>query len=71
MFKIIIPLTVGSMTKVGQQTSPVAGGEVSSEVSGEVTVTVKVDVLKLIGLLKYCEKARSRAEMQDFCEIKS
>ena len=42
VFKIIIPLSVGSMTKVGPGTSPVASGEVGGEVSGEV-ISVKLD----------------------------
>ena len=50
VFKIIIPLSVGSMTKVGPGTSPVASGEVGGEVSGEVAadaVTIKLDVQKI------------------------
>ena len=70
VFEIIIPLTTGSMTKVGPGTSPVTGGEVSGEVSGEV-VSVKMDIIKLNELLDYCKEARSRVEMQEFCGIRS
>ena len=74
VFEITIPLTTGAMTKVGPGTSPMAGGEVSGEVSGEVNgevVSVKLDILKLNALLDYCKEARSRVEMQEFCDIKS
>ncbi len=84
-FKIIIPLSFGSMTKVCPGTSPVAsaqvgkssgevGGEVSGEVGGEVggeVIRVNLDVQKLNALLEYCKEARSRTEMQSFCGIKS
>ena len=86
VFKIIIPLSFGSMTKVGPGTSPVASGQVSGEVSGEdcgevsgevdgeageKPVTVNLDIQRLNALLQYCEEARSRIEMQEFCGIKS
>jgi len=82
VFEIIIPLTTGAMTKVGPGTSPMVGGEVSGKVSGEVSgevngevngevVSVKLDILKLNALLDYCKEARSRVEMQEFCDIKS
>ena len=70
VFKIIIPLSVGSMTRVGPLTSPVASGEVSGEVSGDV-ISVKLDIQKLNALLEYCREARSRIEMQMYCGIKS
>ncbi len=66
VFKIIIPLSVGSMTRVGPLTSPVASGEVSGEV-----ISVKLDIQKLNALLEYCREARSRIEMQMYCGIKS
>ena len=72
-FKIIIPLSFGSMTKVCPGTSPVAStqvGKSSGEVGGEV-IRVNLDVQKLNALLEYCKKARSRTEMQSFCGIKS
>ena len=74
VFKIIIPLSFGSMTKVGPGTSPVASGQVSGEVggkAGEKPVTVNLDIQRLNALLQYCEEARSRIEMQEFCGIKS
>ena len=61
-FKIIIPLSFGSMTKVCPGTSPVASAQVgksSGEVGGEV-IRVNLDVQKLNALLEYCKKARSR-----------
>ena len=74
VFKIIIPLSVGAMTKVGPGTSPVPSGEVSGEVGGEVAadaVTIKLDVQKVTALLRFCKEARSRTQMQEFCGIKS
>ena len=74
VFKIIIPLSFGSMTKVGPGTSPVASGEVSGEVNGEAgarPVSVNLDIQRVNALLQYCEDARSRIEMQEFCGIKS
>ncbi|MEE3472899.1 MAG: ATP-dependent DNA helicase RecG, partial [Butyrivibrio hungatei] len=35
------------------------------------TVTIKLDVQKTTDLLLFCEDARSRTEMQEFCGIKS
>ena len=77
VFKIIIPLSVGSMTKVGPGTSPVASGQVSGQVvksSGQVddtTISVKLDITKINALLDYCAEARTRVEIQAFCEISS
>ena len=82
VFKTIILLSFGSMTKVGPGTSPVASGQVSGEVGGEVSgevdgkagekpVTVNLDIQRLNALLQYCEEARSRIELQEFCGIKS
>ncbi len=77
VFKIIIPLSFGSMTKVGPGTSPVASGQVSGQVvksSGQVenaAISVKLDIAKINALLEYCAEARTRAEMQAFCEIGS
>ena len=76
VFKITIPLTVGSMTKVGPQTSSLVSGQVNGQVvksSGQVddVVTVKLDIMKLNALLDYCTEARTRAEIQAFCEISS
>ena len=73
VFKIVIPLSVGAMTKVGPQNIFNAGGEVSGEVSGEVPSAegVKLDKQKVSVLLQYCREPRSRTEMQLFCGIKS
>ena len=77
VFRIIIPLTTGAMTKVGPTGSPVPGGEVSGEVGGEVggevseAIMVKLDVRKINELLDYCKEAKSRVEIQEFCGIKS
>lgn len=84
IFKIIIPLSVGSMTKVGPGTFPVESGESGGQVvksSGQVKwssgqaddpiISVKLDITKLNALLDYCSEARSRAEIQAFCEISS
>ena len=65
------------MTKIGPGTSPVASGEVSGQVvklSGQDTtgiITVKLDIMKLNGLLAYCTEERTRAEIQAFCGISS
>jgi len=45
--------------------------EVSAEVGTEVSAEVKLTSEKLNGLLAFCEKERSRREMQEFCSIKS
>ena len=77
VFKIVIPLSVGAMTKVGPQNIPNAGGEVGGEVSGEVSGEVlladgiKLDTQKVTAVLQYCREPRSRTEMQLFCGIKS
>ena len=80
IFKIIIPLSVGSMTKVGPGTLPVASGQVvkssgqvvkSSVQADDTAISVKLDITKLNALLDYCSEARSRIEMQAFCEISS
>lgn len=82
VFEIIIPLTTGSMIKVGPGTSSVTGEEVSmqaeyaSNVHAENAdanqiITISLDVNKLNELLEYCSKPRTRSEMQEFCEIKT
>ena len=85
VFEIIIPLTTGSMTKVGPGTDG-ASGEVSGEVSTQAeyasstqaeyasstqAVTISLDVNKLNDLLDYCSEPRTRAEMQEYCGIKT
>lgn len=86
IFKIIIPLSVGAMTKVGGEALSQNSGQVdksSGQVvklggqvkwpSGQVnnTIEVKLDIIKINALLEYCNEPRSRAELQEFCEIGS
>lgn len=81
VFEIIIPLTTGSMTKVGPGTSPVDGGQVGklsrqagghvSGQAGEQAVVIKLDAKRLTELLTYCQEPRTRTEMQMFCGINS
>ena len=77
VFKIIIPLSVGSMIKVGASALVErASGQVSGQVvksSGQVgsAIKVKLDIMKINALLDYCNEARTRAELQEFCEIGS
>lgn len=68
----IKPTVVRHRAKVGPGTSPVASGQVVKS-SGQVydVITVKLDVVKLNELLEYCKEARTRSEMQEFCEISS
>ena len=68
IFKIIIPLSVGSMIKVGPGTSPVTSGEVSGEAD---SISIKLDIQKLNALLNYLEEPKTRNEMQVFCGIRS
>ncbi|MBR6999431.1 MAG: putative DNA binding domain-containing protein [Lachnospiraceae bacterium] len=80
VFKIIIPLSVGSLTKVGPGNSPEPSGQVkwssgqvvksSGQVEREV-IAVKLDIAKINELLNYCTEARTREELQKFCEINS
>ena len=81
IFRIIIPLSVGAMTKVGPRTAPDAGVQVSKQVrkSGaqvrksdmQESITVKLDIVKLNALLEYCVEERSAAELQEYCNISS
>lgn len=90
VFQIIIPLTTGSMTKVGPGTSPMLSCEngTQAEYAGSTqagtqagtqaeyassvqAVTISLDVDKLNALLDYCSEPRTRAEMQEFCGIKT
>ena len=75
VFKIIIPLSFGAMTKVGPVLST-ASAQVSAQVgkSGaqvDNTVTVKLDIEKINTLLDFCTTERTAAELQQFCEISS
>ena len=82
VFEIIIPLTTGAMIKVGPGTSPVAdrkdeyAGSTQAEYAGSTqadtqVVTISLDIQKLNALLDYCSEPRTRAEMQEFCGIKT
>ena len=82
VFQIVIPLTVGAMTKVGPTTSPVDGGHVSGHVGGHVSgqvneqavdspVYIHLEPEKYDALMAYCEQPRSRADLQVFCGVKS
>ena len=76
VFKIIIPLSVGSMTKVGPGTSPVARAQVSAQVRKsskqvEETIIVKLDIGRINALLDYCITEKTAAELQLFCGISS
>ena len=90
VFRIIIPLTTGAMTKVGPGTSPASDGEESTHAeyasgthakyasstqaeSIDYTQAIKIslDVNRLNDLLEYCSEPRTRAEMQEFCGIKT
>lgn len=81
VFEIIIPLTTGSMTKVGPGTSPVTGGQVgklSGQAGGHISgqadapaVMIKLDSQRLTELLTYCQEPKTRTELQEFCGINS
>lgn len=86
VFKIIIPLSVGAMTKVGPGVQVKSmGGQVSEQVGeqdreqvGEqdewivrLSSMTKMDIGPLKKLLEFCKQPRSRAEMQEFCNVKS
>ena len=75
VFKII-PLSFGSMTKVGPGISPVASAQVSAQVGKsnvqvDGAVTVKLDISRINALLEYCTEEKTAAEPQQFCEISS
>lgn len=86
VFQIVIPLTVGAMTKVGPTTWPVDGGQVGGHVSGHVgghvsghvdepteesPIYIHLEPEKYDALMVFCEQPRSRAELQVFCGVKS
>ena len=65
MFRIIIPLTTGSMIK--------AGGRSTSE-EGELqhsAFIMDIGLEKLVEILEFCNEPRTRAELQEFCGYKS
>ena len=72
VFKIIIPLTTGSLTKVGPGTQDKYAGSTQAEHAGNTqAVTISLDAAKLNALLAFCSVPRTRAEMQEFCGIKT
>ena len=48
-----------------------AGGEQAGYAGSTQAVTISLDVDKLNALLDYCSEPRTRAEMQEFCGIKT
>ena len=62
---------VGPMTlHVGGQASGQASGQAGGQASGQA-VTIMLDAQKLTELLDYCHVARTRSEIQAFCDISS
>lgn len=70
VFRITIPLSEVATATVGP-TSATVGTQVTTQVSPQVTTQVKLEREKLSALLEYCSTAKSRKEMQEFCEIKT
>ena len=66
VFQIIIPLTTGSMIKVGGQAQYAGSTHADTQ-----AVTISLDADKLTALLDYCVEPRTREEMQEFCGIKT
>lgn len=72
IFKIIIPLTTGAMTKVGPSTQAEYASSTQAGTHDSMqAVTISLDVERLNGLLEYCKTPRTRDEMQGFCGIKT
>lgn len=76
VFKIIIPLSVGSMTKVGPGTSSAVSEQVSEQVeraSEQVNrpLFIKLEPEVYVKLISFCNEPRTRNEMQEFCGIRS
>lgn len=72
VFEIIIPLTTGSLIKVGSsaQVSAQVGEQVSAQVSAQVDIA-KLNAESLNSLLQFSCEPRTREELQQFCKIKS
>ena len=66
VFEIIIPLTTGSMTKVGPGTSTVASGQVES-----ASEQVKCASVQVEELIEFCIQPRTRSEIQEKAGISS
>ncbi|MBO4336328.1 MAG: hypothetical protein J5846_10965 [Desulfovibrio sp.] len=72
IFKIIIPLSVGSMTKVGPEALFTASEQVrKSSEQVEEAVAVKLNSAMIQKLLAYCTEARGASEMQQICQMRS
>ena len=75
VFKIIIPLSTGAMTKVGPvstQTEYAGSTQDSTQADTQVEpITINLDAERLNALLDYCSEPRSRDEMQGVCGIKT
>jgi len=69
VFTIVIPLSEAATATVGPGSRDTT--QVSTQVGTEVTTQVKLSEEKLTALLDYCAEARSRKEMQAFCDIKT
>ena len=66
VFEIIIPLTTGSMIKVGPGTAPVSSGEV-----GSASEQVKCASVQVEELIDFCSQPRTRFEIQEKAGISS
>lgn len=74
VFKIIIPLNAAATATVGPEQSGVTQAKsstVGNENSGEKPLTIKMDAKKVNELIAFCEVGRTKAEMMEFCGIKS
>ena len=72
IFKIIIPLSVGSMTKVGPEALFTASELVrKSSEQVEEALAVKLNSAMIQKLLAYCTEARRASEMQQICQMRS
>ena len=65
VFRIIIPLTTGSMTKVGGQSTSEEGELQHSAFNTDISLE------KLVKILEFCNEPKTRAELQEFCGYKS
>jgi len=74
VFKIIIPLNAAATATVEPSQSGVTQAKSfaeGDEDSGEKPLTIKMDAKKLNELIAFCAVGRTKAEMMEFCGIKS
>lgn len=74
VFRTTIPLSEAATATVGPiQFLPgtEAGTEAGTETGAEVYEKIKLDTGRLNSLLEFCTVPRTRAELQDFCGIKT